>query len=352
MKSINLAIIGLRHLHPRSYMPHFEAIKEIEVIAVAEEDESLRKQFAQDFNLKGYSHWQELFSKENIDLAAIFLPHIACPDAALAAIEKSIHVLIEKPMTIDSKSAEKIVRAAEKKGVFVTTPYVWRYHPVVKDIKKLIDDGVLGQIIGCQGRCAAGRLDRYIDGNAEWMLDVNKSGGGPMYNLGVHWVDLFTWLLGERINSIIGKNVRINQSYNIEDNSFAVATFKNGTVLNLDISYTVPESFPYGRDLYIGIRGTKGVISWAPAYEGDRDELFICSDCDSFKSAPVQHRTYEMKSVKGYSGVMGLDYLNDVAKSILLQKEAPITGAEGADVLKVVEAFYHSVEQNSAAIVK
>ena len=44
---------------------------------------------------------------------------------------------------------------------------------------------------------------------------------------------------------------------------------------------------------------------------------------------------------------MGLDYLNDVAKSILHKKEAPITGAEGADVLKVVEAFYRSVKQNS-----
>ena len=89
------------------------------------------------------------------------------------------------------------------------------------------------------------------------------------------------------------------------------------------------------------------VISWAPAYEGERDELFICSDCDSFKSAPVQHRTYKMKHVEGYSGIMGLDYLNDVAKSILHQKEAPITGAEGADVLKVVEAFYSSVEQKT-----
>lgn len=328
-------------------MIHFEAVKEMKVIAVAEEDESLRNQFAQDFNLKAYAHWQELFSKEKNDLAAIFLPHIDCPDAALAAIGKSIHVLIEKPMTVDSKSAEKIVRAAEEKGVLVTTPYVWRYHPVVKDIKKLIDDGVLGQIIGCQGRCAAGRLDRYIEGHAEWMLDVKKSGGGPMYNLGVHWVDLFSWFLGEEINNVMGKNVRINQSYNIEDNSFAVLTFKSGAVLNLDISYTVPESFPFGRDLYIGIRGTRGVISWAPAYEGERDELLICSDCESFKSAPVQHRTYEMKPVKGYSGVMGLDYLNDVAQSILQQKEAPITGAEGVYVLKVVEAFYRSVKQNS-----
>jgi predicted dehydrogenase len=168
------------------------------------------------------------------------------------------------------------------------------------------------------------------------MLDARKSGGGPMYNLGVHWIDLFSWLFKEKITSIMGKNVKINQSYNIEDNSFAIATFESGAVLNLDISYTVPDSYPNGRDLYIAIRGTKGVISWAPAYEGERDELFICSDSGSFKSAPIQHRTYELKSVKGYGGVMGLDYLNEVAKSILHNKKAPITGTEGVYVLKVV----------------
>lgn len=351
MKQIKVAIIGLRHLHPRSYMLHFDIIKEIKVIAVAEEDESLRNQFAQDFNLKGYAHWQELFNQEEIDLAAIFLPHIDCPDAALAAIEKGIHLLIEKPMTIDSQSAEKIVRTAKEKGVMVTTHYGWRFHPVVKDIKNLIEDGVLGQIIGCQGRCAAGRLERYIEGHAEWMLDARKSGGGPMYNLGVHWIDLFIYLLGEKITSVMGKNVKINQNYNIEDNSFALATFKNGAVLNLDISYTVPDSYPHGRDLYIGIRGTKGVISWAPAYEGDSDELFICSDCESFKSAPIQHRTYEIKHVEGYGGVMGLDYLNEVAQSILHKKEAPITGEDGVYVLKVVEAIYRSAKENSTVAI-
>ncbi|MEA3307814.1 MAG: Gfo/Idh/MocA family oxidoreductase, partial [Elusimicrobiota bacterium] len=121
MEQIKVAIIGLRHLHPRSYMQHFKVIKEVKVVAVAEEDESLRNQFAEDFNLKAYAHWQELFNREKIDLAAIFLPHIDCPDAALAAIDKSIHVLIEKPMTVDSRSAEKIVMAAEEKGVLVTT---------------------------------------------------------------------------------------------------------------------------------------------------------------------------------------------------------------------------------------
>lgn len=347
MKKINIAIIGLRHLHPRSYMTHFKMIDDVDVIAVAEANESIRNQFVRDFDVHGYSHWTELFENEKIDLAAIFLPHIQCPDAALDAIDRGVNVMIEKPMTVDSANAQKIVDQAWKRSVMVTTPYVWRYHPVVKEIKHIIETGLLGQVIGCTGRCAAGRLQRYIDGNAEWMLDAKQSGGGPMYNLGVHWIDLFNWLLGNSVKSAFGTNVKINQDYNIEDNSSAILTYKNGTVLNLDISYTVPDAYPHGRDLYIGIRGTHGVINWAPAYEGEKDELFICSDHELFKGAPIQRRSYELTPVPGYSGIMGLHYLKDVVQAIHDGKPGPIAGEDGVAVLKIVEAIYKSVEKKS-----
>lgn len=351
MKKLKIAIIGLQHLHPRSYMEHFKFVDAADIVAVAEEREDLRTAFAGDYNLNAYKSLQDLIQHETIDLAAIFLPHNDCPAAALAAIEKKVHVMIEKPMTADSGSAEKIVEAAGKHGVFVTTPYAWRYHPVVKDIKKLIDDGVPGQIIGCEGRCAAGRLQRYIDGNSGWMLDASKSGGGPMYNLGVHWIDLVSWLIDQRAVSALAKNVKVNQEYNIEDNSFAMLTYENGPVLSLDISYTVPESFPHGRDLYISIRGTKGVISWAPAFEGESDELFICSDHESFRAAPRQKRNYEIQSSGGYAGIMGLEYLQDITHSILKNTPPFITGEDGIYALKVAEAIYQSAESGRSVAV-
>ena len=98
-------------------------------------------------------------------------------------------------------------------------------------MKSLVDSGVLGRIVGCEGRCAAGGLHRYIDGHAAWMLERDKSGGGPMFNLGVHWIDLFRWLLGSEIAEVIGKNVRVNENYDIEDNSFALCTFDSAATL-------------------------------------------------------------------------------------------------------------------------
>ncbi len=178
-----------------------------------------------------YPDWRELLAAETIDLAYVFLPHDECPAAAIACAEKKIHVVVEKPVANTAQGATEVVEACRRNDVLMSTPYVWRYHPVCREMKKIVDSGVLGRIVGCEGRCAAGGMHRYIEGHASWMLKREKSGGGPMYNLGVHWIDLYRWLLGSEVSAVVGKNVHVNPTYDIEDNSFAICTFANGATL-------------------------------------------------------------------------------------------------------------------------
>jgi predicted dehydrogenase len=180
------------------------------------------------------------------------------------------------------------------------------------------------------------------------MLQKAMSGGGPMFNLGVHWIDLYRWLLDDEVVEALGKNVKVNREYDIEDNSFALLTFSRGTVLALDISYTVPDSYPNGRDLHLSMRGTQGVLSWSPAYEGVAEKLFICSDAPEFAAAPRRHMDFELDSKPGYSGVLGFDYLQDLARSIRAKVPPPITGEDGLRALEAVEAVYQSAETGRA----
>jgi predicted dehydrogenase len=172
------------------------------------------------------------------------------------------------------------------------------------------------------------------------MLERARSGGGPMVNLGVHWIDLFRWMLGEEVVEVSGRNVKVNRAFDIEDNSFAHLRFAGGAIAALDISYTVPDSFPHGRDLYLAVRGTRGVVSWAPAYEGERDVVLLFSDQ---RGAPSPRRmTFRLKPVKGYSGVMGLEYVRDFAAAIRAGRPPAVTGEDGVAALRVVEAIYRS----------
>jgi predicted dehydrogenase len=352
MNTLKVGIIGLGHLHPVTYMPHFITCDKTTVVAASDEKEFLRNSFKEQFNTNVYSSWQEMLDKEELDLAYIFLPHCDCAEAAVACAERKIHVVVEKPVAHTSEDAKKIAEACRANNVLFSTPYLWRYHPVVRKMKEAIDSGILGMIVGCEGRCAAGGLHRYIEGHSEWMLDKEKSGGGPMYNLGVHWIDLFRWLLDSEISEVTGKNVHVNKNYNIEDNSFAIASFENGATLALDISYTVPDSYPYGRDLYLALRGTEGTLSFAPSFDGTRQTLFICSNHKKFGGAPRQTILFELEAVPGYVGSLGLEYVNEIADNILEGKAPFIGGDDAVKVLQVVEAIYESDQSSKTVKVK
>jgi len=340
---LKVGIIGLGHLHPFTYMPHFKRCKLTDVVAAVDRNAALREDFTNQFNLPAYADYVEMLDKEKPELVYILLPHCECADAAVLCAERGIHVVVEKPVAHTSADAARIAAACAKNNVLFSTPYLWRYHPVTRKMKEVIDQGYLGKIVGCEGRCAAGGLHRYIDGHSEWMLDPKKSGGGPMYNLGVHWIDLYRWLLDSEITSVVGKNVRVNQAYEIEDNSFAIATFANGATLALDISYTVPDSYPYGRDLYLGIRGTLGCINFAPSFEGTRQTMMICSNHPKFGGAPRQIINFELDALPGYCGSLGLEYVNEIADQIVRgDYKTFVTGDDAVKVLEVVEAIYRA----------
>jgi predicted dehydrogenase len=323
-------------------MALFAQLPAMRVVAVVEADPVLRESFAKEFAIHGYASLDVMLKKEKPDIAAIFLPHIDCPAAAIKCARKGVHVMVEKPMAVSADAAQSIVAAAHEAGVKMTTGYCWRLHPVAREIRRLVAGGIIGDVIGAEGRCAAGRLQRYIDGHSPWMLEKAKSGGGPIYNLGVHWIDLFRWILQDEVTEVSGQNVKINRSHDIEDNSFAHLRFSKGTMLALDISYTVPDSYPYGRELYIGLRGTRGTLAWAPAYEGQKDVLQICSDDPALGGSPVRSMEFNLEAVKGYSGYMGREYVRAFADAVRSGGEPPITGEDGVAALRVVEAVYQA----------
>ncbi len=341
---LKVGIIGLGHLHPRAYMPLFTAVPGVRVVAAMDPSPSLRQEFGAEFNIPVYASLDELLAAHRVDIAAIFLPHADCPAAAEVCARAGAHLMVEKPMAADAGGAARIVRAAQRYGVQLTTGYCWRLHPAAIEFKRLVQSNAIGRMIGAEGRCAAGRLQRYIEGHSPWMLQRARSGGGPMFNLGVHWIDLFRWILEENVVEVSGCNVHVNRRYDIEDNSMALLRFSGGAVVTLNISYTVPDAFPHGRDLYLAVRGTLGCLSWAPAYEGERDEIFLCSDHPDYRASPRRHLGFELPPVRGYSGIMGWNYVTDFIAAIRNGSPPAIRGEDGVAALRVVEAIYRSAQ--------
>jgi len=347
LRPLRVAFLGLAHLHTYSYKLLFGYLPEVQVVAAAEADGALLDAFTRIYNLRGYSDWRTLLDREAIDLAVLFLPHADCPEAAVSCAERGIHILAEKPMAADSAGIRLMIDAARRGGVVLSAPYVWRYHPVSIALRDMVRAGSLGEIFGGQGLYAAGGVHRYLQPGAGWMLRKTRSGGGAMHNLGVHWIDLFRWILDDEVVEVMGRSMHFGGGHDVEDAALALIAFAGGAVLILDVSYSVPDAFPGGRELYLALRGRKGFASWRPSLQERKQILYVCCNAEG-QPAGTQEMEHLCPPQPGYAGWCGKSFLADFVGAIRQGSEPAVTGADGLRALEVVEAIYRSSESRTA----
>ena len=352
MQSIGVGIIGLHHLHPCDYLPHFQALPQTEVRALVEADAAWSARVCAATGIEGYAGLDELLERPDIQLAVVFLPHADCPAAVERLARAGKHVIVEKPMAATADGIRRMIAAAEAAGVQLSTPYCWRCHPAARQLKRLIEDGTIGQVVALEGRCTAGSPQRYQKEDVSpWILRKETAGGGPMHNLGVHWIDLFRWLLQDEVREVAGMVSHLQYQLEVEDTSFALLRFYRGAMATLDISYSAPEKYPAGRDLFIGIRGTRGMLSWSPAWGETADEIVLCSDQEELADGPVRAFRIESRAVPGYGGISGLAYLRETIEAIADGRLPEIGGVDGLRAMEVVEAIYISAARGATIAV-
>ena len=345
MKPLGLGIIGLHHQHPRWYHPLWRHLPQYKPVAVADGDEEFLAGENTFFALDTHADYHELLQRSDVDVVIIWLPHSLMPEAVESAAAAGKHVIVEKPCAASVEGAERIIATAQRHPqIKISAPYCWRNHPVSKRIREAVDAGLLGRIMAMEGRLHAGGAHRYIRDNAPWMLKSSE-GGGPMWNLGVHWMDYFRWITGKEIISVRGATSGPvgDPQRDIEDNAQALLTFEDGAVATLDVSYSLPESYPGKRDIYLAIRGSLGAIAWTPAWQGHADELLLVSEHESVGSQPCQNIEITSKDIPGYSGQMAWEWLKDFAEAIRENREPAVTPADILAAVKAADAFYKSL---------
>ena len=346
MKPLGLGIIGLHHQHPRWYYPLWNNLPEYIPVAIADDDKPFLDSENDFFKLKTYTDYHDLLAREDIDVVLIFLPHSRMPEAFEAAAASGKHVILEKPCAADVDGVKQIADTARRyPNIIISAPYCWRTHPVSERIHSLIQTGTIGRITAVEGRLNAGTAQRYIRDNAPWMLKSSE-GGGPMWNLGVHWIDYFRWITGQEIIEVSGVTSGPHGDLvrDIEDNAQALISFEDGAVGMLDISYSLSEDYPGKRDIYVSIRGTHGALSWTPAWQGFRDELLVVSDNESGEKDRCRTLEIISKDIPGYGGHMAWTWLKDFAKAVR-ENGTPLVGIDDIRrAVEVADAFYRSVK--------
>jgi len=201
MRKIAAAIIGTGFMG-RVHAENVRRLGNVEIAAVAASSEDKARQFGDSIGVaRTTGDYHSLLSDKAIDAVHVLTPNALHYPMCKAALEAGKHVLCEKPFTINVAEAAELLALAGKKGIAHCIEHNLRYYPVVQQIRCMVANGDLGDILMVQGTYSQDWLLYDTDWN--WRI-VSKENGTlrAMGDIGSHWMDMIQHLTGLRITEL------------------------------------------------------------------------------------------------------------------------------------------------------
>ncbi|MCS7192984.1 MAG: Gfo/Idh/MocA family oxidoreductase [Armatimonadetes bacterium] len=276
-----------------------------------------------------FTDYREMLSHADIDAVDITLPHHLHAEVAIAAAEAGKHVLVEKPMANNLAEAKSMVDAADKYGVTLMVAQSQRYMAEHREIKRLLNEKVIGQILYV--RASVDQHLAAIRPLGDWLFKRSLAGGGSVISIGVHKIDLLRWLVGEIVAVFaVERQSPINPGMDCEDISVAILEFENGAVADLASLYAAKAS-PWSE--LLAIYGTEGVIHNIGGWHINSDKVSEWKG--KFAKLEIQPEDPFRNELEHFG-------------NCLLSEHEPLTsGHDNLKTMAVIEAIYLSAREQS-----
>lgn len=247
---MRIVLIGVSHWHTPFYLDPLLAMPDIAVIGVSDPDQTRAEEIAAKARCPAFSDYREMCARLHPDFAFALGRHCDMAEEARFLITEHIPFAMEKPCAITVADAQDIAARATEQKLFAAVPFVIRYSPLIDTIREVAANEALQYIVF---KFIGGMVDRYHEQRVEWMLHRDTAGGGPLINLGVHFLDLCRVLLpGAKLHVV---NALMSNSFaqlDIEDHAIVLMRGGNATcMVETGYLYPAPNSV---FDLHYSIR--------------------------------------------------------------------------------------------------
>ena len=335
MDKTKFAIIGCGRIAQR----HAEHINNLGVlVAVCDNNEAKAKALADIYNVPYYTNIESLLQNKNLDfeVLSICTPNGLHAEHSIAALNNGKHVLCEKPMALKSSDCGDMIIAAEKNNKRLFAIKQNRFNPPVAEIKKLIDQNLLGKIFSVQLSCFWNRNNDYYQNSWKGTKELD---GGTLFTQFSHFIDLLYWMIGD-IKSVeaFGKNFHHNDIIEFEDTGVAIVEFVNGAIGT--INYTVNS---YGKNMEgsLTIFGEKGTVKIGGQYLNELEYQNI--ENYKIENLPEGNKPNNYGTYFGSMSNHDLVYKNVID---VLQNGASIStnAFEGLKTIEIIEKIYQKIK--------
>ena len=332
--TIHIGLIGggnISETHARAA----NAIPGVQIAAIYGTNAEKVDRLCREHGGKPFAEYDALLSHRPMQAVILGSPSGRHAEQGIAAAQRGLHVLTEKPIDIATKRADALIDATNRAGVKLAVIFQDRLKPNIRALKQWLDSGCLGKSLLIDARVKWYRPPDYF-GTSKWRGTFALDGGGALINQAIHTVDLLLWLFGDVVR-VQARTATLLQKIEAEDTAMATLEFAGGAVGTL---LATTAAYP-GYARRIEITGTEGTVILehdrviAADFRNSLPEIITASG-DVNQSASSASVT----DITGHKAVIE-NFLHAIADNTPLACD----GVEGRRSLALVEAIYRAAQR-------
>src|ERR1700733_3737037 len=271
-KPIKTAIIGTGFMG-RVHLEALRRVEFVEVAGIAGRNLEAARKLGSGFSISTIViDYRDLLRDPSIEAVHICTPNAQHFSMAKESLQAGKHVICEKPLATTVEEAEELVSLAKQKGVRNCVCHNLRYYPMVQQMRRMREDGDLGEILAVQGTY----FQDWLLYETDWNWRVDAASGGPsrcMADIGSHWFDMAEHVTGLRVTSLCADLQTFHPMRKQPKHS--VATFANKLLGPEDYIETPVNTEDFGAVIFrMGAR-TRGSVTASQVSAGRKNRFNI-----------------------------------------------------------------------------
>lgn len=336
--TIRIAVIGAGYIGEI----HTKAVKNtigVELVAVVDQVIDKAKDFAIKYCIPNvFSSLEGLLESHVADAVIIATPNFLHSTQTITAMKAGLHVMVEKPMALNVEEAKQMNQLSKDSSCVLMVGHCWRYDVEVNWLRNQVLENKLGSIIKTKGY---GVHENW--GPSGWFVKKDLSGGGALFDMGIHAIDTVRYLLGDpEPESVYAQIGTFYGNYDVDDTGLLIINWKGGPVSYIESGWWQPYSD--GPEAATQLFGLKGFGSVFPT------RLLIPNL--QTEEVKVIENGYQHPRVEHCEQTMYDHQLAHFAECVR-EKKIPNSNAEkGLSNMKILEAAYKSSESQKLVLIE
>jgi predicted dehydrogenase len=344
MRTLRVGIVGCGAIsgnHIEAYL----AQPGVEVVAVCDRDDCRALEKAQAHGIPlAFSEVADMLGA-GLDLISVCTPHPTHGAVVREAAEAGVHVMCEKPIDVDLRSAADMVAACRRHDVRLGVVFQRRFWPAAQRVREAVKDGSLGRPVLAHVQVRLHRDAGYYQRDA-WRGTWAHDGGGVLMTQAVHYVDLLQWYLGRPV-SVQARTASFKHGdyIEVEDTVAAVVTFASGALATLSCSTASATNLGYQIEVMGSTGACVGVREFPEGREGVNHLWAVGDVRDSLAHDPAVEANIDLGRINAQLVPFHALQVAEFVAAVREGRDPAVTGEDGLVSLAVVLAVYESARR-------